>query len=764
MKKKKVYVRLLISYLVVFLTPLLLSVANLWRIAESSRVNMRESVRANLDHAGESLDKYFQELDTIVENLSRNRSVVYVATLMDREDKYVEISKPNAIREAMRSMRLQTFAEEYYLYFDKMDMVISPEQTFLDAHWWKNFFQYGEMEQEAWLFELHQSHSGSFYPALKSRQNTGQEEMLLYMHSLVMTYGVKGTFVFPIKSQAIKDILEDSFVSKGGWTYMIDKNGRVILSMPSKEGEMIEVPWEELPGEKGTAQVSLGGRKAEVIQIVSKQTGLSLVTVLPVEYITQQMSKSVQRTVLLMAVVVAVGIMAILNVSRSRSRRIDDVLQLLLQLGDENFVGGGRKGILEDEMHYISTSLKKLIARNTVLQDKLRRQEPITRGFLLESLLRGDSKRALLDLEEYGISFVGKRLVVLSYLIGEPEGIEQETESGETVVYKQMLQQRLEEMLVGESYLCEPQMNTGVILYVAPGEEKWETVFSVEKLTRLCDDFWEEYGMVVRIAISDVCEDVAKISRVYDQVCDLLRFGTASKQQVLLCRDYQDSQECYYFPVTVEERLVNAVRCGDTESLHQQLKEIYQLNILNRNMSPAMMHFLINDLQCAVFKVVYVLHEHEEIRQQEIYAQLEEVNGEHDILKRFHRINSIFVQLCDQVNQDANESSSHQKQLMEEYLRENFGRNDMGLSKMAEDFGYASTYFSKLFKQLFGEKFATYLENMRIERVCELLCTSMSMEQIAEQTGYNSIAVMRTAFKKIKNITPGEYRKLRQNQ
>lgn len=36
----------------------------------------------------------------------------------------------------------------------------------------------------------------------------------------------------------------------------------------------------------------------------------------------------------------------------------------------------------------------------------------------------------------------------------------------------------------------------------------------------------------------------------------------------------------------------------------------------------------------------------------------------------------------------------------------------------------------------------------------------VNLETIAEQTGYNSVYVMRTAFKRSKGMTPNDYRKL----
>ena len=62
----------------------------------------------------------------------------------------------------------------------------------------------------------------------------------------------------------------------------------------------------------------------------------------------------------------------------------------------------------------------------------------------------------------------------------------------------------------------------------------------------------------------------------------------------------------------------------------------------------------------------------------------------------------------------------------------------MSLTKIAETFGYANTYFSRLFKELFGMNFTSYLEKVRIEHACELLKMDMTLEKIAELTGYNS--------------------------
>lgn len=334
----------------------------------------------------------------------------------------------------------------------------------------------------------------------------------------------------------------------------------------------------------------------------------------------------------------------------------------------------------------------------------------------------------------------------------------------ETVVYKQVLQQSLDSLLAGDKYMCDTDMDSSVVICTMEGGFQPANAGFQKKLEKITETFWEEFGVKVRIAVSTICRELTEISKAYDQVCEMLTFGDSSGKTVVFYEDYQDSKEFYYFPVTLEERLVNAVRTGNAESMHAQLSEVYQVNVLSRNISPSMMHFLVNDLQCAVFKALHSLNDRVEIEEEEIYRQLEQLNRENDILLRFNHINSMFKYICDMVKAVNKESSSRQMEEIEQYICDHYMDSDMGLTKISDDFGYASTYFSKLFKELFGENFATYLEKMRIEKVCGLLKNGYTMEKIAEQTGYNSVYVMRTAFKRIKGMTPNEFRKLNEEE
>lgn len=760
MKYRKVYIRLIITYLAIFLLPLIINIVMLENLAVSTRENICASVHSNMAHTMDTLDNNFREINTITARISGNSNIRYIATQMDEEGKKIEISKITYAQEYMAAMQIQTFVEEYYVLFRKPDMVISPNRVYLYQDSWNAFFQYGDMSWEEWKALMTGHYTGHLFPEEKTKQNGNVEDRILFVQSLVTDSGVKGNLIFPIRSEGIKNLMRDAYISQDGWAYLLDEtNEEIILTVPAADGSFEKVPSSVLENGQEIQEIELNGKTVEVIRVDSDHLGMTYISVLPKEYITLQINRDQQKLILLMTAVLFVGIGSILLVSWKRGRRIDGILQMLFSMGVED-----KESLKGDEMEYISNSLKQLIDNNTDLQESIIRQKPVTRSLLLERLLHGGEGVSIQSLEDYGINLKDKRMLVISFLVGRGDSADVELYAKETVVYKQVLQQSLDSLLAGDKYMCDTDMDSSVVICTMEGGFQPANAGFQKKLEKITETFWEEFGVKVRIAVSTICRELTEISKAYDQVCEMLTFGDSSGKTVVFYEDYQDSKEFYYFPVTLEERLVNAVRTGNAESMHAQLSEVYQVNVLSRNISPSMMHFLVNDLQCAVFKALHSLNDRVEIEEEEIYRQLEQLNRENDILLRFNHINSMFKYICDMVKAVNKESSSRQLEEIEQYICDHYMDSDMGLTKISDDFGYASTYFSKLFKELFGENFATYLEKMRIEKVCELLKKGYTMEKIAEQTGYNSVYVMRTAFKRIKGMTPNEFRKLNEEE
>ena len=85
--------------------------------------------------------------------------------------------------------------------------------------------------------------------------------------------------------------------------------------------------------------------------------------------------------------------------------------------------------------------------------------------------------------------------------------------------------------------------------------------------------------------------------------------------------------------------------------------------------------------------------------------------------------------------------------------------NPITLEEVAAASGYSRTYFSRLFKEIVGINFKDYLERERIELASDLLENEkMNITEISYAVGFNSFSSFWRAFKKLKGVSPREWR------
>lgn len=98
-----------------------------------------------------------------------------------------------------------------------------------------------------------------------------------------------------------------------------------------------------------------------------------------------------------------------------------------------------------------------------------------------------------------------------------------------------------------------------------------------------------------------------------------------------------------------------------------------------------------------------------------------------------------------------------------EYIKTNYSDSSLSLSEISERLGTNSTYLSKLFKENLGVNFNDFINSYRIDAAKFLLNnTDKKIEQISNETGFNSQQNFIRVFKKIEGVAPGQYRKSRQ--
>lgn len=94
------------------------------------------------------------------------------------------------------------------------------------------------------------------------------------------------------------------------------------------------------------------------------------------------------------------------------------------------------------------------------------------------------------------------------------------------------------------------------------------------------------------------------------------------------------------------------------------------------------------------------------------------------------------------------------------YISTHFNE-DLSLKLIAEKYNMSTSYFSKKFKTITGFSFKEYLIAVRIKEACELLIqTSISITEIATKCGFTDSNYFGDAFKKIKGVSPRDFRRV----
>ena len=94
-----------------------------------------------------------------------------------------------------------------------------------------------------------------------------------------------------------------------------------------------------------------------------------------------------------------------------------------------------------------------------------------------------------------------------------------------------------------------------------------------------------------------------------------------------------------------------------------------------------------------------------------------------------------------------------------QYINVHFATN-LTVQQVAERSFMSPSHFQRLFKKTSGVTFMQYLQNIRIQRCCELLkSTEISIQEAANQVGYQDMKFFHALFRKKTGVTPREYRR-----
>lgn len=128
-------------------------------------------------------------------------------------------------------------------------------------------------------------------------------------------------------------------------------------------------------------------------------------------------------------------------------------------------------------------------------------------------------------------------------------------------------------------------------------------------------------------------------------------------------------------------------------------------------------------------------------------------------LEAMHKLYGILLQLVKTISKEY--VPKEKRRLLQpaiRYISENYHDPDITNSQLAERCGISTVYFRKCFVSVLGVSPIRYLHNYRTQKAKDILSSDFaSIEQVAENVGYNSVYHFSKMFKIYTGMSPSEY-------
>ena len=197
-----------------------------------------------------------------------------------------------------------------------------------------------------------------------------------------------------------------------------------------------------------------------------------------------------------------------------------------------------------------------------------------------------------------------------------------------------------------------------------------------------------------------------------------------------------------------ENRARVPISYHDTDELPPEQLSFFREDVLDRFISPFPSHLHPNNelyIEQMLFNIIHAVDNPRPFN--EIYLQ------------------HVFLELWEQVllevlyTNKQNGKQSDTAALIKQYIDYN-DSNPLTLDEIVQATHFSKSYVARVFQECYGTSPIRYHAAMRIQKAKQMiLFTNMSLSEIAESVGFESLQDFSRVFKKIDNRTPSSYRR-----
>lgn len=417
----------------------------------------------------------------------------------------------------------------------------------------------------------------------------------------------------------------------------------------------------------------------------------------------------------------------------------------------------------KDEVQFIRDRVFEMVTEESKMKETINNHLEQLRGFFIINMLRNKVDESQIDekIALYGFPVDWKWMVVISIQIDTLRDAPFDERDHELMVFAisnivhEIIdpKQRLELVSIGQHEVI-----------VLGGNYENKEVFSnyINSMTQMIQKFIREYlNLRISVGISAPFTSYRTINYAYLQSIEALKYRFTLENEAIIWWNnlYPIKGTRLDIFSDIHMKLIEAVDSLDIELADEILTEYFNemsKQKINFHRYQFLMTKLLMDIIALVSKSSEYLVELLD-SDKTVFERLFEIKTSKEVQTWFSNdiIHPIIGMLKEQRE---NENKSISQKVID--IIEKYYDRGLTLESCAEYINYNASYVSRVFCQETGMTFSDYLWNYRMEKAKEwLVNTDMKISDIAEKLEYNNAQNFIRSFRKIEDMTPGQYRK-----
>lgn len=752
--KNSVLKNFIISYLLVFLLPLIIIFAVFYHTGmDIVKKEIYNSKITTISQFRYTIDNEIKRMKATVSYLNNNIELNNLLRLKEEEFEPMDRYDMMKITRDLAVYRMtDPFIDNIYIYLSVSDRCITADNSKEAIYAFDDLYKKSidNISFKEWQSTMYQNHLGDL-KSISVNSSKDINSKLYYMQSLpiIPPKSNYATVVFEFNNELIKDAMDIDGLNINNTLGVLGKDNEILLS--NNNVNALNIKYDMFKESKGTVALN----KSIIYYVKSTVSPEVFFLIVPEEnYIKEfRYIQTIAFLVFTICIILGAGLTYFFSVRNYNPLR--KLLTIMKQVSNTNDN--------EDEYTQIKLALldaldekskyEHQIKENIDMQNNKKIYKLLTKGELKEDELK--EKLIAKDivfknkyfccikviLSDYSTNFVDDNITQVLFICKN--------------VYEEMfkLSYDILTFIQEKSFLMLINLN-----------EECNNINKIKDITLEAQKFMRDnYVVDSYAAISDIHENLEAIKTVFYEVEESIKyFELIGKGTIVAYSDFSKltyTERLIEFMIKEEKALIGNIKAYDFQNAKDTLNLIFKKYFFDDVKSPQLIRCRLFSLVNNIIDALATLDIPEKdkfIENMHPYSKILNCNNAYEFQLQ---LNFLLDEISKEFAMNDSNKDNDLKEIIIKIVQESYSNPDLNVSFIAEKVGKNLDYISRFFKKTAMIGLLDYIHDIRIEEAKKLLQnTNYTIDEISAMVGYTSCYSFIRVFRKKEGMPPGKYR------